>query len=162
MGDIYFVQKTGLPCRDSPIPDDGKPVFCCLHGGVIVPRNKKDRKEKALWTKAKWKAFVTVRLNSQEKAAIKDMSLESGEFLQFFMDAATAGYKVSLSYSIPEDVYTVSLTGSYQEKPNAGLTASIRHRDFETALAAMIFATSEDGYGIDWEERFGEVDLDDW
>lgn len=127
-----------------------------------MARKKKVVQEETLWKKAKWEGFVNVRLNSQEKAAVKKTLLTAESISQFFQDAATAGYKVSLSYSIPEDVYTVSLTGQYQNKPNSGLTASIRHREFDTCITALWFAVSEDGYGIDWQERFGEVDHDNW
>lgn len=127
-----------------------------------MARTKKAAPEVKLWEKAKWTGFVSIRLTSQEKAEIKKTQLSPEDISQFFMDAATAGYKVSLSYSIPEDVYTISLTGQYKAKPNGGLTASIRHREFETAVSALWFVVHEDGYGIDWEERFGEVDHDNW
>lgn len=127
-----------------------------------MARIKKGKPENRLWTKAKWKAFVNIRLNSQEKKAIKEMSVSPEDLLQFFQDAATAGYKVSLSYSPSEDVMTLSLTGQYEQKPNAGLTCSLRHRDFETLIMAMLFVAGEDGYAIDWEERFGSASDDNW
>ena len=115
-----------------------------------------------LWEKAKWTGFESIRLNEQEKKEVKKMQLPAEEVLLNLQDMAAAGYKVSLSYSIPEDVYTLSLTGQYVEKPNAGLTASLRHRDPDTLFKAMIWAVGMDGYGIDWEERFGKVDNDNW
>jgi len=127
-----------------------------------MARKKKQPEVKTLWEKAKWKGFVATRLTDQERAAIKKELLSPEGVSQFFMDAASAGYKVSLSYSIPEDVYTVSLTGQYQDKPNGGLTVSMRHRECDVAVTALWWCVNEDGYAIDWEQRFGKVDVDDW
>lgn len=127
-----------------------------------MARNKKQPVEKTLWEKAKWEGFVPIRLSSQEKEEIKASLLTRESIAQFFEDAASAGYKVSVSYSIPEEVFTVALTGSYQRKPNAGLTASVRHVEFDTAVSALWFVTNEDGYAVDWEARFGKEFKDNW
>jgi hypothetical protein len=127
-----------------------------------MARTKKGTQEKKLWTKAKWKGFVSVTLNQQEKKAVKDMNWSAEDALQFLQDAATAGYKVSLSYSIPEDVYTVSLTGQYMEKANPGVTISQRHRNLDIATRAVCWMAQEDGYQVDWESRWGEVGDDNW
>lgn len=127
-----------------------------------MPRKSKASQEKQLWTKAKWKGFVPISLNSQEKAAVKEGLLSPEGCWQFVQDMATAGYKVSLSYSIPEDVFTIALTGVYQEKPNAGLTVSQRHKDCDVVASALAFVVVEDGVAVDWEERFGTVADDDW
>jgi len=123
---------------------------------------KKKAQEETLWEKAKWAGFVNVTLNSQEKNAVKDALLSPDECSQFFMDASTAGYKVSLSYSPPEDVHTMALTGTYKGKANAGLTMSLRHRDYETLVSAMAWCLSEAGFDGSWEDRFGNVANDDW
>jgi hypothetical protein len=127
-----------------------------------MARKKKNTREQKLWAKAKWKGFVSVKLNQQEKKAVKEMQWTVEDALQFLQDVATAGYKVSLSYSIPEDVYTVSLTGQYEQKANGGLTISQRHRDLDVAMRAVYWMAEEDGYQVDWESRWGELDDDNW
>lgn len=115
-----------------------------------------------VWNKAKWVGFVDIGLQEQERRAIKESLLDVDGIAQFFQDAAAGGYKLSVSYSIPEDCYTVSMTGQYQEKANGGLTASIRHREFEVAVTALWFVTHQDGYAVNWEDRFGSASGDDW
>lgn len=127
----------------------------------MATKRKRTRKNEQ-WRKAKWTGFVNIYLAPQEKAAIAENLLEPDESFQFFMDAATGGFKVSLSYSPSEDVYTVSLTGQYQEGPNPGLTMSIRHKDPFKAVSAVAWAVQEDGIWIDWEDRWGSGSEDDW
>lgn len=127
-----------------------------------MPKALKKPETKKLWEKAKWEGFVSVTLNSQEKKAVKDALLSEDECFQFISDASTDGYKVSLSYSIPEDVYTVALTGSYKERPNAGLTMSMRHRELLTAVSAIAWCYQEAGKDGSWEDRFGKTSQDDW
>lgn len=127
-----------------------------------MPVKSNQRKKVAQWNKAKWKSFVSVRLTRQEKQAVKENLLEEDSGYEFLMNAATAGYKCSISYSIPEDVYTVSLTGLYQEKPNGGLTLSLRHRDLIVAVTAMSWILREDGLSAEWSERFDVRGDDDW
>jgi hypothetical protein len=115
-----------------------------------------------MWNKAKWVGFVPLSLNAQEKKAVSDLELSDADLLQVVESAAGAGYKVSVSYSIPEDVYTISLTGYYEEKPNAGLTMSLRHRSFYKALSAISWVLDEAGLTGDWEERFGKDSQIDW
>ena len=127
-----------------------------------MTRKTKEKSEDQLWSKAKWQGFVNVRLASQEKKAIKENLLKEEDGTEFLMNAATAGYKCSISYSIPEDVYTVSLTGVYQEKPNAGITMSMRHRDLIVALTALQFCSTEAGDFREWSDRFSVTGDDDW
>jgi hypothetical protein len=122
----------------------------------------KRSKEAKQWDKAKWTGFINVALNSQEKKQVKENLLTEEIGYEFLMSAATEGYKCSISYSIPEDVYTVSLTGQYREKPNGGLTISQRHRDLIVALSALAWCFNEDGLMIDWEARFGKDNDDSW
>jgi hypothetical protein len=123
---------------------------------------KSKQKDGELWTKAKWQGFVNVRLTKEEKKAIKGRLLLEGTGFEFLMNAATAGYKCSISYSIPEDTYTVSLTGQYHQKPNAGITMSIRHRDLITALTALAWCQEEAGNLAEWSERWTLAEPDDW
>ena len=120
------------------------------------------KQEKQLWTKQKWLGFVNVKLTQEEKTAIKDNLLSEEAGYEFLMNAATVGYKCSISYSIPEDVFTVSLTGQYQEKPNAGITMSMRHRDLIVAITALNFCATEDGVSQEWAERYTIVGDDNW
>lgn len=115
-----------------------------------------------LWEKAKWKGFVNVRLKEQEKRYVKENLLGEETGLEFLMNAATAGLKCSISYSIPEDVFTVSLTGVYSQKPNAGITMSIRHRELIVALTALSFCSQEDGVFAEWSDRYSLIGDDDW
>lgn len=127
-----------------------------------MPKALRKPEEGKLWEKAKWIGHVNVTLSGEEKKAIKDNLLSEEECLQFLIDAATAGYKVSLSYSIPEDVHTATLTGVYQRKPNAGLSMSIRHRDCVVAITALKWCLEVSGVDESWEERFGFVGGSDW
>lgn len=127
-----------------------------------MARRKKEPEVKTLWEKAKWKGFVNLRLNQEEKMAIKENTLDESECFAALRDMATDGYKVSLSYSISEDVFTVSATGAYQGRPNAGITMSLRHRDVEVACSGLIWCHEQAGKHGEWSERFGGTDVDDW
>lgn len=127
-----------------------------------MARKKKAAPEERKWTKAKWTAFVNVYLAPQEKEFVKKNLLTLEGCLDFFRDMAEAGYKVSWSYSPAEDVHTVSLTGQYREGPNAGLTMSLRHREYEVAITALAWCAQEDGMHSDWAERFTTAGGDDW
>lgn len=127
-----------------------------------MARKATKKTDVSLWEKAKWKGFVNVSLSQQERRTISDNLLGAEECFQFLMDVVEDGYKVSLSYSIPEDVHTVSLTGIYQGRPNAGLTMSMRHRDFDKALTAVKWCYDEAGKNGSWEERFALRVEDDW
>lgn len=129
---------------------------------VTVAKKSSQGKENELWSKEKWKGFVNVRMTDQEKSYVKDNLLEEMDGLEFLMNAATDGYKCSISYSIPEDVFTVSLTGQYQQKPNAGITMSIRHRELIVALTALSFCSREDGKSVEWSDRYSLIGNDDW
>lgn len=122
----------------------------------------KKGKESKLWTKAKWKGFVNANLNQQEKKQVKENLLAEATGFESLMNAATAGYKCSISYSIPEDTYTMSLTGQYQQRPNAGITMSMRHKELIVAISAMDWCLKEAGELGSWEERFGSIGSDDW
>lgn len=115
-----------------------------------------------LWNKQKWIGFVNVRMTQEEKKQVKENLLAEEAGLEFLMNAVTDGYKCSISYSIPEDVYTVSLTGVYQRKPNAGITMSIRHRDLIVALTALSFCYQQDGKSQEWSDRYSLIGDDDW
>jgi hypothetical protein len=115
-----------------------------------------------LWNKAEWSGFVNVTLNSQEKRKISETELSDADLLQALETISGAGYKISISYSIPDDVYTVSLTGYYKEKPNAGLTMSLRHRSFYKAVTAIWWCLEQSGLEGSWEERFGTDSQIDW
>lgn len=127
-----------------------------------MPRRKTKQNEAKMWERAKWTGFVNVRLQSTEKKEITESLLSLDECLQFLQDAATDGYKVSLSYSIPEDVYTIALTGVYVGRPNAGLTMSIRHREFDKAVSALKWCHEFEGPNGDWSDRWGDDRVDDW
>ena len=124
--------------------------------------NAKQKDGKKRWEKAKWKAFVNVNLSQLEKAEVKDNLLAEVTGYEFLMNAATDGYKCSISYSIPEDVYTVSLTGMWKSRPNAGLTMSMRHRDLIVAITGLAWCQASTGIDGSWEERFGSAGDDDW
>ena len=135
-----------------------------LHLGAIEKMTKKNdsQQKQKPFNKAKWVGFVNVRLQTSEKEAIKENLMGEEAGYEFLMNAATAGFKCSISYSIPEDVYTVSLTGQYQEKPNAGITMSMRHRELIVALTALQHCATQDGLLYDWSERFSVMNDDDW
>lgn len=127
-----------------------------------MARKKGSKEEPKQWEKAKWKGFVNIRLKSQEKEAIKKRLLDETESLQVLVDMATDGYKLSLSYSIPEDVYTVSATGQYQDMTNAGMTMTLRHKEYVKAISALAWCHEEAGKNGGWEERFTSGNDDDW
>lgn len=127
-----------------------------------MSRAKAKAKEGKLWNRAKWRGFVNVRLSESEKKHVKGNLLAEENGYEFLMNAATDGYKCSISYSIPEDVYTVSLTGVYQEKANAGITMSMRHRDLIVALTALAFCADLTGKSQEWSDRYSLVGDDDW
>lgn len=150
-----------LTMTGQPVPMSQKHRFFTWRNDDMA-RKKQDTQEKNLWEKAKWQGFVSITLQTAEKKAIKDGLLSEEQCLQLLIDAATDGYKVSLSYSIPEDVFTVALTGVYKDKPNAGLTMSMRHKDVVTAITAVGWCLTEAGKEGSWEERFGSTSHDDW
>jgi hypothetical protein len=127
-----------------------------------MARKPKQQPEETLWTRAKWQGFVNVRLTTEEKKAIKEKLLSEANGYEFLMNAATAGYKCSISYSVPEEVFTASLTGTYQQKPNAGITMSMRHRDLIVALTALEWCHDQAGFSQEWSERWTLAEPDDW
>jgi hypothetical protein len=127
-----------------------------------MARKPKQQLEEQSWTRAKWKGFVNLKLSQEEKQAIKEHLLPEANGLDFLMNAATGGYKCSISYSIPEDVFTLSLTGLYREKPNAGITMSLRHREMIVALSGLNWLVREDGLSTEWSEKFTVSGDDDW
>lgn len=124
--------------------------------------NKLSKGKEKPWNKAKWQGFVNVKLSQEEKKAIKESLLSEEAGLEWLMNAATDGYKCSISYSIPEDVYTLSLTGQYREKPNSGITMSMRHREMIVALTALSFCHEQAGRSQEWSERYTLMGDDDW
>lgn len=127
-----------------------------------MARKKTKSAEEGVLSKAKWGGFVNPRLTSQEKEAVKRKLLGYEDCMQFLLDAANDGYKVSIAYSIPEDVFTVSLTGVYNERPNPGLTMSMRHKEIEVAITALAWCQEQSGRNQGWTERFGGSDVTDW
>jgi hypothetical protein len=127
-----------------------------------MAKQTNNKGEVTLWSKAKWQGFVNVSMTQEEKRAVKAGLMGEGDGFEFLMNAATAGYKCSISYSIAEDVYTVSLTGQYQEKPNAGITMSMRHRELMVALSALRWCHEEAGQSGDWQDRYTLSGTDNW
>lgn len=127
-----------------------------------MAQKKQQQPPEKLWDRAKWVGSVNVRLKQQEKDEISNNLLDDDGCWQFIQDAATAGYKVSISYSIPEDTYTASLTGTYKAKPNAGVTMSIRHKDIVKALTALKWCDEEAGRHGEWADRFTLLGDDNW
>lgn len=127
-----------------------------------MARKPKDNKGQELWTKANWQGFVNVGMTMEEKKHVKANLLTEEAGLEFLMNVATDGYKCSMSYSIPEDVYTVSLTGQYQGRPNAGVTMSLRHREMIVCLSALSWCHQEAGVSGEWGERWEMKSSDNW
>jgi hypothetical protein len=127
-----------------------------------MARKKSSKPEEQLWSKAKWQGFVNIALTKEEKKAIKAQLLEEATGFEFLMNVVTDGYKSSISYSVPEDTYTVSLTGLYQGKPNAGITMSMRHKELITALTALSWCHEQAGTFGEWSERWTLREEDDW
>lgn len=127
-----------------------------------MARKKAVKPEEKQWTKAKWRSFVNVYLNPQEKKWVKENVLGLGECFQFLLDMAEAGYKVSWSYAPGQETHTISLTGQYKETANSGLTMSLRHSDYAVAITALQFCAEEDGMSSDWEARWTTAQGDDW
>lgn len=127
-----------------------------------MARKPKAKQEEKLWEKAKWEGFVNLKLTPEEKKAIKDNLLNEEDCFATLQALAEDGYKVSLSYSIPEDVYTAAVTGTYQGRPNAGITMSLRHREIVTAVSGLSWCHQEAGKDGEWTERFGGGSNEDW
>lgn len=127
----------------------------------MATKSSKQQEDK-LWPKAKWIGFMNVRMSQEEKKYCKENLLTEEAGYELLMNVATDGYKCSISYSIPEDVYTVSFTGQYLGKPNAGITMSMRHRELIVALTALNFCAMEDGKSYEWSERFSVAGDDNW
>ena len=126
-----------------------------------MPHKKIVESPRQLWQKAKWEGFVNVKLSKEEKNQIKNNLISEEACFRFFMDAAVSGNKMSVSYSIPEDVYTVSLTGQYVDKPNAGVTMSIRHRELVVAVSALHFLMEQIGTVQEWTDVYTMSGNDD-
>ncbi len=127
-----------------------------------MARKPKEKAEVKLWEKAKWEGFVNLKLSTEEKKAIKNSLLKQEDCFATLQALAEDGYKVSLSYSIPEDVYTAAVTGTYQGRPNAGITMSLRHRDIVTAVSGLAWCHEQAGKDGEWSERFGGGSNEDW
>lgn len=127
-----------------------------------MARTRKKPEEKKTYTKAKWTGFVNVYLSPEEKKQIKKELFTFEGCLLFLQEAGEAGYKVSLSYSQADGVWTVTLTGQYRELPNAGLSMSMRHKDVEVAITALWWCYHQAGAKGSWEERYTVASQDDW
>lgn len=112
--------------------------------------------------KVKFQGFVSLIISKTEKAHIKENILSDGQVLEFIVNAAELGYKVSASFSQDGGFYTFTLYGNHADNPNAGYAASIRHRDLYTAVTAMSVVMGEEGTTADWTERFDVPGHNDW
>lgn len=112
--------------------------------------------------KVKFRGFISVSLNKQEKAAIKNNILNDADCMEFIVQAGELGYKVSTSFNPDKEFFTVSLYGSHKDNPNAGYSMSIFHADLRTAITALHFVLSEEGMAADWGERYDVAGDNDW
>lgn len=127
-----------------------------------MPRKKTEKKETAVLTKAKWRGFCSVYLNKQEKEQIKKEEFAEEWYFHFIQGLAEAGYKVTVSYSEVGNFYSASVTGQYEEKPNAGVCLSLKHRDLQVALTALWWCLEKAGLNEEWEVTYQVNDGLDW
>lgn len=111
---------------------------------------------------AKWQGFVNVYLTPEEKKQIKQNPLSAEECLYFLGDMAQAGYKASFTWSIAGEFWSVSLTGKYQGRPNAGITMTLRHSDILIAITALQWCHDEAGKVGEWADRYTTAGGNDW
>lgn len=127
-----------------------------------MARKKKTGQATKGLTKAKWVGFCNVYLSSEEKKEIKGQEFTSDWYFEFIQGLADAGYKLSVSYSEAGNFYSCSVTGQYQERPNAGVCMSLKHRELETALKALWWCLEQAGLNEDWNVTYAVADSNDW
>lgn len=112
--------------------------------------------------KVKFKGFVAVSFNKQEKEQVKQKELTDAQTVEFFTESAELGYKTSVSYSDRGEFYTVTLYGNSPDNKNAGYAMSIRHKDMLVCIAGFLYLFDDTGMDQDWSIRFDTQDDNDW
>jgi len=127
-----------------------------------MARKKVASQKEVTLTKAKWVGFCNVYLSKQEKEQIKKEEFTESWYFDFIQGLADAGYKLSVSYSELGKFYTASVTGQYQERPNAGVCMSLKHRELAVALTALWWCLEQAGLKEDWNVTYAVADGLDW
>ena len=112
--------------------------------------------------KVKFQGFVAVQFNKQEKKKIKETKLNDKQVVEFFVEAAELGYKVSVSFSDKGEFYTLTLYGNSFLNKNKGYAMSIRHKDLLVCIAGFLYLFDDTGMSEDWSERFDTQGNNDW
>lgn len=125
-----------------------------------MPRKKKADKS---WGKAEWKGFANVDLSENDKKAIKDKSMLSGDQLLAFMQtAAEDGYSVSVQWSDRDGCFMGSLMGKFECAINAGYMLTARHTDLNTCMSILRFKHEEIAGSGPWITENGTAAQYDW
>ena len=127
-----------------------------------MARKKAAKQDGSTLTRAKWVGFCNVYLSNEEKKQIKKEEFSPEWYFEFIQGLADAGYKVSVTYSELGKFYSASVTGQYQERPNAGVCMSLKHSDLSVALTALWWCLQQAGLNEDWNVTYGVTDSNDW
>lgn len=112
--------------------------------------------------KVKFQGFVAVSFSKEEKSAIKEWKLNDQQTVEFFVEAAELGYKVSVSFSDKGEFYTVTLYGNSIHNLNKGYAMSIRHKDLLVCVAGFLYLFNDTSMSEDWSDRFDTQGDNDW
>lgn len=101
--------------------------------GHLGMASKKARK------KATWKSFANVDIPAHRREEAKDVIAEVDLTIDRIGDLVAQGYKLSVSYSPDTDTYIATLTGTYADLKNAGLSMSGYGKDWVIALGVVAY-----------------------
>lgn len=127
-----------------------------------MARKKTEAIDKETLKRAKWQGFVNVYLSGAEKQQIRKEVFGADWYFQFIETVTAAGYKLSVSYSEAGGFYSVTLTGQYEGRPNAGVAMSLKHSELDVAFTALWWCLEQAGLNGDWAERYTLSDGMDW
>ena len=108
--------------------------------------------------------FVNIRLESQDKKAIKVLAdnTSADDHWAFILETISDGYAISISPDFENDAVIVTLTGKGDDNVNCGFAMSQRHSDPHIALAASRFAHEQIAQRGEWGKRAYDWREVDW
>lgn len=108
-------------------------------------------------SKSVWRGFANVSLTAEDKKRIREDPYQERDLWEGIARVLSAGHKITLSYSSESGNTSVSLTGTLDTCPNAGLTLTSTGKDALTALNVALYKHFDIAKGI-WSDASDDDD----
>lgn len=108
--------------------------------------------------KAEFKGFAPDALSESSKEHVKNNLLTPEQVLDFIVNQAELGYKVSFSYSQEASFVAATCYGLWADMENGGVSLTARHSDLQVAVSTLRHLVYDVYDGGKWEQ----VDNYDW